>query len=753
MTGPGLRLRAAGWVGALAAAAALGAGAAFVAGPATADDVTSTSTPACPVYNPPDELVLAGGTPQTAKLDSGFASPFQVSLANSNGCPVTAAVAGSQVTFSAPSSGPSGTFAASGGPSVLVGVDADGSASAPAFSANDIPGGYTLTASSAYGSVSFSLVNTAAGIAATITPEAPLSQAAYLDAHFNRPLAVEVLDANGNPVGGVAVEFAFGSGGAGAGGEGAGAVAGASFDGGQADATEMTNAAGLATSPLFSANAVAGAYTASATTAGVTEPASFKLDNVAGRPPRVSLIGEPPRSAPVGARYSRPLEVEVIGASGAPLQGVSVTFALGAASAGTSGAGGASQAAGASFLDGSSTVTETTGPLGRATSPLFRADATAGTFTATASVTGLNNPLAISLDNLAGKPPRVELVGQARRTATVGGRYSDPLVVKVLDAAGKPLQGTTVTFTLGSAGAGAGAGAAGAAAGASFLGGSAEATETTSAAGLAISPRFSANSSAGSFTATAAVAGVTNPTSVSLDNLAAKPPAIGFLDARAARASVGSRYASPLEARVLSADGKPLEGATVTFSLGAASATGQAGAAGSAGASFVGGGSDVTETTDAAGRAVSPLFVANTVAGAFTATASVSGSSKVASLPLANLAGLPADLTAGAAADEQTVMGTPFPVRLAVTVTDTDKNPVAGALVTFAAPARGASGRFRSGGGRSRVVRVRTNADGVAVAPAFVANRTPGGYVVEASVAGVQPAAFALVDEPQAGPA
>ena len=43
--------------------------------PASADASPSTSTPACPTYNPPDELTLVGGTPQTAKLDSAFALP------------------------------------------------------------------------------------------------------------------------------------------------------------------------------------------------------------------------------------------------------------------------------------------------------------------------------------------------------------------------------------------------------------------------------------------------------------------------------------------------------------------------------------------------------------------------------------------------------------------------------------------------------------------------------------------------------
>ena len=45
-------------------------------------------------------------------------------------------------------------------------------------------------------------------------------------------------------------------------------------------------------------------------------------------------------------------------------------------------------------------------------------------------------------------------------------------------------------------------------------------------------------------------------------------------------------------------------------------------------------------------------------------------------------------------------------------------------------------------------IAVRTNASGIAVAPAFTANGTTGGYIVKATVQGAAPAAFALVNQP-----
>jgi protocatechuate 3,4-dioxygenase beta subunit len=297
----------------------------------------------------------------------------------------------------------------------------------------------------------------------------------------------------------------------------------------------------------------------------------------------------------------------------------------------------------------------------------------------------------------------------------------------VLDADGRPVQGASVTFSLGSGTYGAGA---------SFIGGGAQATEVTDSSGVATSPAFLANNVAGPFTAIASVAGISEPVVYTLHNVAAKTTLAAT--SRATRtATVAAAYRAPLQVKVLDGDGHPVEGATVTFVLGAS--------AGGAGASFVGGGAQATELTDASGVATSPLFRASTTAGRFTATATIAGVREPVSFSLRNVAGKPAAITAGVAASESTSVASRFPVRLAVTVTDAKNNPVPGAQVTFTAPARGPSGHF---GSRARTVRVATNASGIAVAPVFTAGRAPGGYVVTARVAGAsRTAAFALVNE------
>jgi len=193
---------------------------------------SSPGAASCPSPNPPSELSLTAGTPQTATLGSAFATDLQVAFTNSNGCPVTTAVAGIPVTFSAPTVGASGSFSASGSNAVTVGSDASGMASAPMFTANSAAGSYTVTASSAYGSISFSLTNveanhtSACGAVASIAPstgEEPAgpagrptkltvgvgaTQSTPTGRRFPIQLAVTVTDAQKNPVPRVLVTFA-----------------------------------------------------------------------------------------------------------------------------------------------------------------------------------------------------------------------------------------------------------------------------------------------------------------------------------------------------------------------------------------------------------------------------------------------------------------------------------------------------------------------------------------------------------------
>jgi hypothetical protein len=305
------------------------AGSGLVIGPARAS-ADSVPNPACPASNAPTTLTLAGGSPQTAVLDAAFASSLQVALGNANGCPLTPPLAGVPVTFSAPASGASVRFAASGSNTLTVGSDASGMAEAAMFSANGIAGSYAIIAGSPYGSVSFALTNSAAGIPAAIRVVGRASQSATVATRYKHPLEVRLLDASGAPLQHASVTFTLGAGGAGSSPSGAGA--GASFSGGASQGTVTTTAAGIATSPRFEAGTTAGRFTATAaltdgaTPRSSTRAVSFPLHNLAGAASTVTAGAAASESAATGAAFPVRLAVTVTDAHANPVSGALVTF-------------------------------------------------------------------------------------------------------------------------------------------------------------------------------------------------------------------------------------------------------------------------------------------------------------------------------------------------------------------------------------------------------------------------------------------
>ena len=103
-------------------------------------------------------IAAGAGISQEAQLGTDFAIPLAVSVTDSSGNDVT----GAKVTFSAPGSGPSGAFAGHGVTAVVT-TSSKGVAVAPTFVANEVAGGYIVTARVAglTSTATFALVNTA----------------------------------------------------------------------------------------------------------------------------------------------------------------------------------------------------------------------------------------------------------------------------------------------------------------------------------------------------------------------------------------------------------------------------------------------------------------------------------------------------------------------------------------------------------------------------------------------------------------
>ncbi len=220
--------------------------------------------------------------------------------------------------------------------------------------------------------------------------------------------------------------------------------------------------------------------------------------------------------------------------------------------------------------------------------------------------------------------------------------------------------------------------------------------------------------------------------------------------------TLGSAFATNLQAAFANSNRcpvtTPVAGIPVSFSVSAA--------AGASGVFSASGSSSVTVGSEASGTVTAPTFTADDTAGSYTILAgspygavqftltNAAGASSACGAGLAGLAGSPATITAGIGATQSTRVGTRLRIRLAVTVTDSEKRPVPDALVVFAAPTRGPSGRFATRSRRSSAssVKARTDACGIAVAPAFTANEKQGGYIVRAGIAHAARAAFALVN-------
>ena len=151
----------------------------------------------------------------------------------------------------------------------------------------------------------------------TITGAAPSTvkatggtpQSALINTQFPAALSATVTDSSSNPVSGVAVTFRA-------------PVSGPSgvFAGGQTTVTATTNAAGVATSPLFTANGTVGSFTVSAIVSGVPNPAVFQLTNTIVTVGPIMLPG----SVTLAPNQSMPYPVTL--GIGAPAGGVTITL-------------------------------------------------------------------------------------------------------------------------------------------------------------------------------------------------------------------------------------------------------------------------------------------------------------------------------------------------------------------------------------------------------------------------------------------
>jgi adhesin/invasin len=379
----------------------------------------------------------------------------------------------------------------------------------------------------------------------------------------------------------------------------------------------------------------AGQQTLTVTSGSVSNPITATVS--AGAPASVALVAGDNQTAPAGSAVGTAPSVRVSDAFGNLVAQAPVSF---------------------SVLSGGGQVTggiRLTNAQGVATVGSWVLGPSAGTQTLTGRVeTGgvANNPIIFTATATPPAGAQMVIVSGNNQTAPVGRLVPVAPTVQVRNAGGTPVPGVSVTFTVASGG--------GAVVGS---------RQITDASGTATVGGWFLGSTPGANTLTASAQGTT-PVTFTATAQAGQAVSMVAVSTTSQTAPAGANVVNPPSVAVRDAAGIPVAGVQVTFTvtLGGGSVTGS------------------PATTNASGIATLTSWKLGNVAGANTVTATATGLPSV----IFNATG-----GAGNAANvvihdpnntnnQVAVQGTAVPVQPAVKVTDSNGNPVVGAIVTFA---------------------------------------------------------------------
>ena len=382
---------------------------------------------AAPAGQPATVSAVGGSTPQTAAVNAVYGTNLSAKVVDAAALPV----AGATVTFTAPASGASGSFAASGSSAVAV-TGADGVATAPAFTANSTLGSFSVTASvsGVPAPATFSLSNQAATGQTTVTLTPTADSYVESDVPSTNFGSAAVLKNNTSPDTRAYLKFdltgivgtvtkatfrAFTQTSSGSGYELHSVADNSWVEPGLTYSNRPALGATLGAAVNFTANTwtsvdassyVKGAGTYSFEMNGTSvnlkqyssregaNPPQLVIQYTPAAPPAsISAAAGGGQSATVGTAFATRLAVQVLDAASQPVAGVSVNF-----NAPTSGAS-------AAFAGGLATATAATGANGVATAPQIVANATVGSYQVSASIAGVAQSVTFDLSNTEAPPP------------------------------------------------------------------------------------------------------------------------------------------------------------------------------------------------------------------------------------------------------------------------------------------------------------------------------------------------------------
>ena len=448
---------------------------------------------------------------------------------------------------------------------------------------------------------------------------------------------------------------------------------GGSITGGNA----VTGIDGVATVGSWTLGLTAGANTLAAASGSLTgSPVTFNATGLAGSAGAITIVGGDGQTATAGSAVAVAPSVKVIDVNSNPVAGAVVTF---------------------SVLSGGGSVTgatATTSASGVATVGGWTLGTTAGTNQLAATSAGVT-PVIFTATAIAGAASTVAINGGSGQSAVAGSPVAIAPSVRVTDANGNAVSGVAVSFAVASGGG-------------SITGGNA----TTNSSGIAAVGSWTLGSSLGANSLTAVVASLSgSPLTFTATAIAGPPANIVKQAGDAQNAVAGSNVTVAPSVKVTSSNGLPLQGISVTFAV------------------VLGGGSitNAVALTNNAGVATVGSWKLGNTAGANTLTASV-GSLAPVTFTATGIAGTAALIAINGGNNQNATVGTPVAVAPSVKVTDTNGNPVAGAVVTFA---------IAAGGGTVTSGMPTTNAAGIATVGSWVLGSAAGANTLTASLSGV----------------
>jgi hypothetical protein len=556
-------------------------------------------------------IAVVSGSGQFTSVGTAFATALVAKVTDASGNPVS----GATVIFTAPASGPSGTFQTGTAMAVAI-TDSNGLATAPTFTANSAVGGpYLVKATTADSTTpaNFSLSNVSQVPSQVGFVQGPTT--GVFNTALNPAVMAQLEDQFGNPVAiaGIPVSLTIGNNPGGATLSGGGPV--------------LTDGNGVATFSNVKLSAGGVGYTLVASAGSLTQATSEAFNQAS----QLVFI-QNPISAPANTVIAPPITVQAEDQFGNPVFGLfPVTMTIG-----TNPSGGT--------LSG--TTTQTTDDLGQATFDDLQIDKEGTGYTLVASTGSLQ--VSSAAFNVTGAADAVAFVQQPS-DAIINGTISPAVTVQVVDASGLPVGGTfNVTISIGNnPGGGTPSGTL---------------TRTTDFTGLATFDDLSIDLPGAGYTLVATVSALPNPsvTSVPFNETAqlqfsTEPPNANLIN---------TAISPPVVVQALDANGIPVSGISITLSIGA-----------NPGGSTLSGGGPVV--TDSSGFATFSNLSLNNPGTGYTlvATAGVPGDS-VTSEPFAEAG--PATQVAFIQGPTSGTVDTVIAPPITVQVEDAFGNPVPG---------------------------------------------------------------------------